>query len=293
MTPSSSAGRNKEEVRYDPATRRVRGRRVKRIGAIILEETPLPSPPKALIRQGLLEAVGENGLSILPFADDLAQLTARVELLHTNLGDPWPGRVPRHAGRPPRRLARPSSCRSASSLDFSIDAPAALHSATALLEWPLPRDLDVLAPAVWTAPVGRRVSIDYTAEGYQAPECKGSGSLRRIDSSERSPATALPLTLALLSPAQRPVAVTKTSPQFLEGRLPRHAQGYERAVIRSTNGQERSRRRQLQRAARSPGRDDRKTDAVNPSDYRLLGLFLHAFFSVRRETMFRGVRRSA
>ncbi|MEQ1930611.1 MAG: ATP-dependent helicase HrpB, partial [Parvularculaceae bacterium] len=46
-------------ARYDPATRSIRAKRVRRIGAIVLHETPLPKPPPAAARQALLAALGE------------------------------------------------------------------------------------------------------------------------------------------------------------------------------------------------------------------------------------------
>ena len=47
---ASGAVETKEEAKYDPASRRVRARRTRRIGAIVLEEAPLPSPGPELVR---------------------------------------------------------------------------------------------------------------------------------------------------------------------------------------------------------------------------------------------------
>jgi len=120
---------------------------------------------------------------------------------------------------------------SAGSFD-ALDAGAVTHAAAALLEWPLPRELDALAPHSWTAPVGRRISIDYTAEGGPRVELK----VQEAYGASHHPSIIrdkVPLTLALLSPAQRPVAVTKDLPSFwsagyhdmrkdMKGRYPKH-----------------------------------------------------------------------
>jgi ATP-dependent helicase HrpB len=220
----------KEEVRYDPVARRVRGRRVKRIGAIILEETPLPSPKRELVREGLIAAVRENSFDILPNASDINQLIARVALLYATLSEPWPANFRATLIERLDDWLGPL-LESAGSFD-ALDSSAVMHAAAALLDWPLPRDLDALAPHSWTAPVGRRIAIDYTAEGGPRVELK----VQEVYGASQHPMIIrdkVPLTLALLSPAQRPVAVTKDLPSFwragyhdmrkdMKGRYPKH-----------------------------------------------------------------------
>jgi ATP-dependent helicase HrpB len=96
----------------------------------------------------------------------------------------------------------------------------------------MPRDLDRLAPVSWDTPAGRRVTIDYAAEGGPRIECK----VQEAFGLNVHPAIAngrIALTLALLSPAQRPVAVTRDLPAFwrggyhdmrkdMRGRYPKH-----------------------------------------------------------------------
>jgi ATP-dependent helicase HrpB len=220
----------KEEARYDPATRRVRAKRTRRIGAIVLEETPLPSPSPELVRQGLLGAVRESGFGILPRAASVDSLIARVNILSAAIGTPWPSDF---------RLMLIDKLddwlgtllEGMTSLD-ALDGAALSHAAAALLDWPLPRDLDRLAPTGWTTPAGRRVEIDYAAEGGPRAECK----VQEAFGLTSHPAIAdgrIPLMLALLSPAQRPVALTKDLPAFwrggyhdmrkdMKGRYPKH-----------------------------------------------------------------------
>jgi ATP-dependent helicase HrpB len=219
----------REEARYDPDARRIRARRTRRLGAIVLEETPLPSPPPELIREGLLAAVREGGFGLLRGADAINALIARVGVLSSTLGAPWPGDF--------RQLLLDRLddwlgplLESARSLD--VDGDALRHAAVALLDWPLPRDLDRLAPAHWDTPAGRRVQIDYSAEGGPRAECK----VQEAYGLSTHPSVAdgrIALTLALLSPAQRPVALTRDLPAFwrggyhdmrkdMKGRYPKH-----------------------------------------------------------------------
>lgn len=220
----------KEEARYDAATRRVRARRTRRLGAIVLEETPLPSPPKALVREGLVEAVRELGFGVLPHAEALTMLIARVETLARATGAPWPADFRETLVTRLDDWFGPM-LENASSLD-ALDGGALAHAAAALLEWPLPRELNRLAPTHWETPVGKRVEINYMAEGGPRAECK----VQEAYGLGVHPAIAdgrIPLMLSLLSPAQRPVAVTRDLPAFwrggyhdmrkdMKGRYPRH-----------------------------------------------------------------------
>jgi ATP-dependent helicase HrpB len=87
---ASGAVEVKEEARYDPETRRVRARRVRRLGAVVLEEAPLPAPTGELARAALLDAISDQGFGLLRNADPLQSLIRRVELLGRTIGAPWP-----------------------------------------------------------------------------------------------------------------------------------------------------------------------------------------------------------
>lgn len=227
---SSGGVEVREEARYDPAARRVRARRLKTLGAISLEESPLPTPSGALARQALLDAIREQGLGLLRHGDGADTMIRRVELLGRTMGSPWPADF--------RNIA---TAKLEDWLGPQLDGAAALDSLTSgqigdalltLLDWPLPRDLARLAPTTWTAPVGRSVAIDYAAEGGPTVECK----VQEAYGLSTHPTIAdgrIMLTVSLLSPALRPVAVTKDVPSFwrggyhdmkkdMKGRYPKH-----------------------------------------------------------------------
>ena len=227
---ASGAIEVKEEARYDPETRRVRARRVRRLGAVVLEEAPLPAPTGELVQAALLAAIREQGLGLLRNAEALQSLIRRVELLGKVLGEPWP------ADFRERAMARLEDW-----LGPLLESPSALDSlgggqladaALTLLDWPLPRDLARLAPTHWTAPVGRTVSIDYASDGGPTVECK----VQEAFGLATHPTIAdgrIALTVSLLSPAFRPVAMTRDIPSFwrggytdmkkdMKGRYPKH-----------------------------------------------------------------------
>jgi ATP-dependent helicase HrpB len=103
---------------------------------------------------------------------------------------------------------------------------------TSLLPWELRARLDREAPTHFEAPTGTQLAIDYEAE--QGPTI--AVRLQELFGLNTHPAIAkgaVPLVLELLSPAQRPVQVTRDLPGFwrgsyaavrsdLRGRYPRH-----------------------------------------------------------------------
>lgn len=227
---ASGAVATADEARYDPAARRVRARRVRRLGAIVLEESPLPTPSGDLVRHALLDAIRDQGLGLLRNGDALERIIHRVEILAAVLGDPWPaGFREQAATRADEWLG--AVLHDASALD-SLGAGALGDALLTLLEWPLPRELARLAPTHWTAPVGRSIEIDYTAEGGPTVECK----VQEAFGLSTHPTIAngrIALTVSLLSPGMRPVAVTRDIPSFwrggyhdmkkdMKGRYPKH-----------------------------------------------------------------------
>jgi ATP-dependent helicase HrpB len=101
-----------------------------------------------------------------------------------------------------------------------------------LLPWPLKRRLDAEAPTHFEAPTGSAVPIDYEAEGGP----KLAIRVQELFGLDRHPAIAggkVALLIELLSPAHRPVQMTRDLPGFwrgsyavvraeMRGRYPKH-----------------------------------------------------------------------
>jgi len=113
-----------------------------------------------------------------------------------------------------------------------ISAEQLSDAVSALVPWNLRRRLDAEAPTHFTAPSGSHVPIDYEAE--EGP--KLSIRVQELFGLARHPAIAggrVPLVIELLSPAHRPVQVTRDLPGFwrgsyadvkaeMRGRYPKH-----------------------------------------------------------------------
>jgi len=208
----------------------VLARHRRRLGALALEDKPLAAPDPARVSAAMLDGVHQLGLGALPWSDDLVRWRQRVAFLRLQAEKDWPDLsdaaltstladwlAPFLAGVSRKdHLAR-------------IDLAAALK---ALVPWDRQRELDRLAPTHVEVPSGSRVPIDYgnPAEptlSVRLQEMFGLSDTPRIAGGK------VALTVHLLSPARRPVQVTRDLASFwasgyravkaeLKGRYPRH-----------------------------------------------------------------------
>ncbi|WP_432978976.1 ATP-dependent helicase HrpB [Dactylosporangium sp. CA-233914] len=180
-------------------------RRVERLGAIVLSERRIGAAPRELAEAARRDRLRREGVPWTP-------LRHRLAYLHRTLGDPWP------------------DVSDAALIESMVDGTD-LHSALqAGLPWPAAKDLDRLAPERLTVPSGSTVRLDYAAEDGPLLAVK----VQEMFGLERTPElNHRPLLLHLLSPAGRPVAVTRDLASFwrtgypqvraeLRGRYPRH-----------------------------------------------------------------------
>ena len=221
-----------EEVVYDDAAQALRAGRVERLGALVLARTPLAVPDTAQAALVLAEGIARNpGPAQWPWNPALLQWRARVGFMRRAEGpEPgWPDLSDEKLAETARDWLAPFlTGRSTLAQITSADFQAALG---ALLTWELCRRLDEAAPTHFEAPTGSRIAIDYTGDEPQI-----AVRVQELFGLDRHPAIAggrLPLVLALLSPARRPIQITRDLPGFwrgswadvraqMRGRYPRH-----------------------------------------------------------------------
>jgi ATP-dependent helicase HrpB len=219
-----------EEVTCDSKTLVLRARRWRRLGAIALAEQPLPVTPGEATAKALTAAVVQAGLDRLPWTKPLRQWRDRVEFLRRSEGGEWPDLSDGALAATAQEWLAPLL------MDKTrIDGLTASELDTALqglLPYSLRRRLETEAPTHFDAPSGSRVPIDYEAE--EGP--KLAIRVQELFGLSRHPSIAggrVPLVIELLSPAHRPVQVTRDLPQFwrgsyatvrseMRGRYPRH-----------------------------------------------------------------------
>jgi ATP-dependent helicase HrpB len=219
-----------EEIACDPKTLALRGRRLRRLDAIVLAEHPFAVPPGEDAARRLAGAIVAAGLDRLPWTKPLRQWRDRVLFLRRAGGGEWPDLTDQGLAAAAEDWLVPLlHDKTALAALSSSELEAALHT---LVPARLRRRLEAEAPSHFEAPSGSRVPIDYEAE--QGP--KIAIRVQEVFGLDRHPAIAggrVPLLIELLSPANRPVQVTRDLPTFwrgsyaavkseMRGRYPRH-----------------------------------------------------------------------
>jgi ATP-dependent helicase HrpB len=224
-----SALEREQRVSWDAATASIRAVERERIGALVLRERPLRDIPPALVAAALLDHVRSLGVAALPWSDAAAGC-ARAGVRPSPLPRGISRRLRRCAARNARPVARPAL---ADARRWSDVERADLGGALlAPLDWNARARLDVLAPTHVEVPSGSRIGVDYSDPVAPVLAVR----LQEVFGWLETPRVAdgrVPLTLHLLSPAHRPVQVTRDLANFwrttyfdvrrdLKGRYPRH-----------------------------------------------------------------------
>jgi ATP-dependent helicase HrpB len=221
---------DREAITFDPASASLRARRSRRLGALILAEQTKPVASDSDSAKLLAEGIAALGISKLPWSKAQLQFRNRANFLRRAEGDEWPDLSDEALARTAAEWLAPFLVgKTALSQIGADDLAAALD---ALLPWNLRKRLDAEAPTHFSAPSGSHVPIDYEAE--EGP--KLSIRVQELFGLATHPAIAagrVPLVIELLSPAHRPVQVTRDLPGFwrgsykdvrtdLRGRYPKH-----------------------------------------------------------------------
>ncbi len=218
-----------DELSFDRVSASLRARRRRRFGALVLAEQTLAVAADEAAALALARGVLSLGLARLPWTAQLKQWRDRIMFLRRAEGEPWPDLSDEALAADPGWLAPFLSGKTRLDEIGSDDLAEAL---AARLPWDLARRLDDEAPTHFRAPTGTQTPIDYEAEGGPAIALR----VQELFGLKDHPSLAggrIPLTLELLSPAHRPIQITRDLPGFwrgswatvradLRGRYPRH-----------------------------------------------------------------------
>ncbi|HET9903350.1 MAG TPA: ATP-dependent helicase HrpB [Xanthobacteraceae bacterium] len=218
-----------ETVAFDPASASLRGRRTRRLGALTLAEQPQGVVADAETARMLAEGIARLGLDRLPWTPTLVQWRQRVMFLRRIEGDEWPDLSDAALSVRAADWLAPALAGKTALADLHAETLAG--AVQALLPWTLRRRLDAEAPTHFEAPSGSRIPISYEDDEPQV-----AVRVQELFGLDRHPAVAggrAPLVIALLSPAHRPVQVTRDLPGFwrgsyagvraeMRGRYPKH-----------------------------------------------------------------------
>lgn len=219
-----------DEISFDRGAMALRARRKRSLHAITLSEATMAVSPSEDTARIFADGLIAAGLDRLPWSKAARQWRDRVMFLRKAEGDSWPdvsddGLIARRDDWLVPALYDKIALKDISPGDLS-------DALMALLPWEMRARLDREAPTHFEAPTGSVLAIDYEAE--QGPTI--AVRLQELFGLNTHPSIAagkVPLVLELLSPAQRPVQVTRDLPGFwrgsyaavrsdLRGRYPRH-----------------------------------------------------------------------
>jgi len=221
---------SRDDIAFDAASASLRVRRLRRLGAIALAEQPLTVVADDASARMLAQGAARLGIERLPWTKPLRQWRDRVMFLRRAEGDEWPDLSDAALAATAVDWLAPALAGKTALGELASDDLA--HALQGLLPWTLRRRLDAEAPTHFTAPSGSAVPIDYEAQ--DGP--KLAIRVQELFGLDRHPSIAagrVPLVVELLSPAHRPVQVTRDLPGFwrgsyaavkaeMKGRYPRH-----------------------------------------------------------------------
>jgi ATP-dependent helicase HrpB len=222
--------RESEEIEFDAGAAALRARRVRRLDAILLASEPRAAVASAQTSRLLAVGVAKLGLSRLPWSKAHLQLRDRVGFLRAAGRGDWPNLTDAVLAETAAEWLAPFLAGKSKLSEIGADDLGA--ALDALLPGKLRRRLEEEAPTHFAAPTGNRHAIDYQAVGAPALHIR----VQELFGLTQHPAIAngaLPLTLYLLSPAHRPMQITRDLPGFwkgswaavkaeMKGRYPRH-----------------------------------------------------------------------
>lgn len=217
-------------IAWDAGAGAVRARRTIYLGALTLREGPLSDPDPAVVTEALLGGIRLEGLDLLPWSRASRQWLERARFVGLHDPEGWPDLSDAALLEGLETWLGPfvHGMRTRGDLQ-RLNLTEAL---SALLSWEQRRRLDDEAPTHVAVPSGSRLPVDYGDPAAPALHAR----LQELFGWPASPRIAggrVPLTLHLLSPAQRPVQVTRDLASFwreayfevrkdLKGRYPKH-----------------------------------------------------------------------
>ncbi|MBS4083458.1 MAG: ATP-dependent helicase HrpB [Rhizobiales bacterium] len=219
-----------EESVFDPKARAVRGRSARKYMSLVLSERPLKVVAGDETAKALADGVASLGIGVLPLSEAVRRWLERVRFLRAAEGEEWRDLSEEALTANAGEWLAPFLTGKTSLNEISAgDVSNALH---ALLPREFARRLDAEAPDRFTAPTGSELAIDYSAEAGPTISVK----VQELFGLSKHPSVAagkIPLVLSLLSPAGRPIQVTRDLPAFwrgswadvkkeMRGRYPKH-----------------------------------------------------------------------
>ena len=204
-----------DTIEWDEAQGTLKALRRSRIGQLTVKVQPLAKPSEDELHQAMLNGIRDKGLNVLNWTEDAQQLRLRLQCAARWLPDEaWPAvdEASLLAELEAWLLPHMGGVKSLRALK-NVNVREALQ---AWLPWTLRQRLDSELPTHYTVPTGSRIAIRYDDEkppalAVRMQEMFGEASTPTIAKGR------VPLVLELLSPAQRPLQITRDLSAFWQG----------------------------------------------------------------------------
>jgi ATP-dependent helicase HrpB len=221
------------QIFWDDKANAVSAKRERRLGALVLESSDLRDPDSGAVQDAALDGLRQIGIDGLPWSKELRQWRARVMLMRhyeVPAPAPWPDLSDAALAASIGEWAPPWISGFTRREHFArLDWSNALRSFVSHAQGVI---LDREAPTHFTVPSGSRIPIDYLDGEHPTLSVR----LQELFGLSQTPSVAankLPLLLKMLSPAGRPVQITRDLVSFwnrgyhevkkdLKGRYPKH-----------------------------------------------------------------------
>ncbi|MCG8530212.1 MAG: ATP-dependent helicase HrpB [Desulfovibrionales bacterium] len=213
-----------DTIAWDEQTKAVQAHKVKQLYELTLATEPSTTFSEEAVTAALLDGIRTMGLSSLPWSKDAIALRNRLYFLHTTCARTtskqsinWPNVSEKGLLHTIEDWLSPflTGMRKAADLK-QLDMEQIL---LAMLDWSTQKAMDTLAPTHFTVPSGSAIRIDYTEPERPVLPVK----LQEMFGATETPAicnSQIPLTVHLLSPAGRPLQVTRDLISFWENGYP-------------------------------------------------------------------------
>ncbi len=203
-----------DETRFDADAGSLRRRQITQLDALTLESQAMPVQTGEESAVVLARAAAKAGIDRLPWSKAQKQLRDRAGFLRQAEPDRWPDLSAEGLASTAEDWLAPLLYEATSLA--AIDAALLGAALDALLPYNLRAELDREAPTHFLAPTGQAHPLRYEGEGAPFLAIR----VQELFGLKTHPTIAhgkLPLTLELLSPAHRPIQITRDLPGFWKG----------------------------------------------------------------------------
>ncbi|EBD9255089.1 ATP-dependent helicase HrpB [Salmonella enterica] len=207
--------RQSDTVEWDETQGTLKAWRRMRIGQLTVNVQPLAKPSEEVLHQAMLNGIRDKGLAILNWTPEAEQFRLRLHCAAKWLPEyDWPAvdEASLLATLENWLLPHMTGVQSLRGLK-SLNVAQALRG---LLNYPMQQRLDSELPGHYTVPTGSRITIRYHEDNPPALAVR----MQEMFGEASTPTLAqgrVPLVLELLSPAQRPLQITRDLSAFWQG----------------------------------------------------------------------------